>query len=201
MKYRGFCTPFSPLTKTVQIVAGETTRYRSNSSLGLDGLSNGEEERYDFRSIQRTFSMCRRKVGTYLLLLGWTCSMQLPYRSSSIPPWWFSMEFNSLWPISYLGWPQYLFGTPWTSRIFLLSPRTHTCLDSVSCYKTKGCRRSLWGHLSGRPPICFSPVCCPRRLAHSSQSDVWTSCSSALDTWRPHSWVQMASFCSWRDPS
>ena len=70
MKYRGFCTPFSPLTKAVQIVAGETTRYRSNSSLGLDGLSNGEEERYDFRSIQRTFSMCRRKVGTYLLLLG-----------------------------------------------------------------------------------------------------------------------------------
>ena len=50
VKYTGFCTPSSSLTKAPLIVAGETARYRNNSSPSLDGLSNGREERYAFRS-------------------------------------------------------------------------------------------------------------------------------------------------------
>ena len=50
MKYTGFCTPSSSLTKAPLTVAGETARYKNNSSPSLDGLSNGREERYAFRS-------------------------------------------------------------------------------------------------------------------------------------------------------
>ena len=50
MKYTGFCTPSSSFTKVALTAAGEMVRYRNSSSLGLDGLSNGGEERYTFRS-------------------------------------------------------------------------------------------------------------------------------------------------------
>ena len=50
VKYTSLCTPFSFLTKAALIVAGETARYRNNSSPGFDELSNGGEERYAFRS-------------------------------------------------------------------------------------------------------------------------------------------------------
>ena len=49
MKYTNFCTMFSSLTKAALTAAEETARYRNNSSPSLDGLSNGEEERYAFR--------------------------------------------------------------------------------------------------------------------------------------------------------
>ena len=50
MKYMGFWTPSSSLTKATLTVTEESARYWNSSSLGLDGLSNGEEERYAFRS-------------------------------------------------------------------------------------------------------------------------------------------------------
>ena len=50
VKYTGFWAPFFSLIKSVLTVAGETTRYRNNSSPGLDELNNGGEERYVFRS-------------------------------------------------------------------------------------------------------------------------------------------------------
>ena len=50
VKYIGFCTLFFSLTKATLIAVGETTRYKNSSFLGLYGLSNGEEERYGFRS-------------------------------------------------------------------------------------------------------------------------------------------------------
>ena len=152
-------------------------------------------------SIQRTFSMCKRKAGTYPLLLRWTCLVQLPYRLGSIPPLRSSVVLTPLWLVSYPGWPRYPFRIPWTLGISLPSPRTHTCLDLILCYNTKGCRRSLGGCSSGCPPICFLPACRPCRLTHSSQSNVRTFCSSTFDMWHPHSWVWMASLCSIRDPS
>ena len=50
MKYTGFCTPSSSLTKAALTVTRDMTRYRNCSFSGLDGLSNGGEERYAFRS-------------------------------------------------------------------------------------------------------------------------------------------------------
>ena len=50
VKYTGFCTPSSSLTKVALIAAGKTARYRNSSSLSLDGLSKGREERYAFKS-------------------------------------------------------------------------------------------------------------------------------------------------------
>ena len=50
VKYTGFCTPFSSLTKAALIAAREMARYRSNFSPSLDELDNGGEERYAFRS-------------------------------------------------------------------------------------------------------------------------------------------------------
>ena len=132
-------------------------------------------------SIQMISSMYGRKVGTYLLLLRQTCLGQQPYRSSSVPPWQSLVGLTSLWPESCLGWPQYPFGIPWTLRIFLLLPQMHIFLGSISCYKIRGCQRSLKGHSGGRPPICFLPTCHPRRPPHSSQSGVRTFCSSAFD--------------------
>ena len=72
-------------------------------------------------------------------------------------------------------------------RYFPAMLQTHTCLDSVSCYKIRGCRRSLRGRSSGRPLIRFLPSCHLHKLAHSSQSNVQIFCSSAFDTWRPRS--------------
>ena len=51
VKYTSFYTPSSSLTKVALIAAGETASYRNNSSPSLDGLSNGREERYAFRSL------------------------------------------------------------------------------------------------------------------------------------------------------
>ena len=67
-------------------------------------------------------------------------------------------------------------------RNFPVVLQKHTCLDSVSCYKTEGCRRSLRGRSSGSPLVCFLPSCHLRKLAHSSQSDAQTFCSSAFDS-------------------
>ena len=50
MKYIGFCTSFSSLTKAVLTTTREMGRYRNNTSPGFDGLNNNEEERYVFRS-------------------------------------------------------------------------------------------------------------------------------------------------------
>ena len=142
-------------------------------------------------SIQTTSSIYGRKVGTYPLLLRQTCLMHLPCRSGSVPPWPSLAELTPLWPVSFLGWPQYPFGIPWILRTFLPSPRAHTCLDSVSCCTTKGYRMSLRGRSSGCPPICFLPVCLPHKLAYSFQSDAQTFCSSAFGTWRLRSWARM----------
>ena len=50
VKYTGFCTPSSSPTKAALTTVGEMARYRNSSSSALDGLSNGSEERYAFRS-------------------------------------------------------------------------------------------------------------------------------------------------------
>jgi len=50
VKYTGFCTSSSSLIKVALTAIVETARYRNSSSPSLDGLSNGGEERYDFRS-------------------------------------------------------------------------------------------------------------------------------------------------------
>ena len=50
VKYIGFCTPSSSLTKATLTMAEETARYRNTSSPSLDGLTNGGDERYAFRS-------------------------------------------------------------------------------------------------------------------------------------------------------
>ena len=50
VKYTGFCTPSSSLTRAALTTAREMARYRNSSSLGLDGLNNGGEEKYTFRS-------------------------------------------------------------------------------------------------------------------------------------------------------
>ena len=52
VKYIGFCTSFPSLTKAMLTVARETVRYRNNASPGFEGLSNGREERYAFRSLK-----------------------------------------------------------------------------------------------------------------------------------------------------
>ena len=50
VKYTGFCTPSSSLTKVALIAVGEMARNRNSSSPSLDQFSNGGEERYVFRS-------------------------------------------------------------------------------------------------------------------------------------------------------
>ena len=50
VKYTGFFSPSSSLIKVALTTAEETAKYRNSSSPGLDKLSNGEEERYAFRS-------------------------------------------------------------------------------------------------------------------------------------------------------
>ena len=133
-------------------------------------------------SIQMTSSICGRKAGTYSLLLRRTRLMQLLFRTGSVPPWQSLAVLTPLWPVSSSGWPQYPFEIPWTPWISLPLPRMHICLDSVSCCKTEGCRRSLGGRSSGRPLICFLLTCRPLKLTYSSQSNVRTFCSSTFDT-------------------
>ena len=151
-------------------------------------------------TIQTTSSAFGRKVGTYPLLSIQTCLVQWPYRLGFVLLWCLLMASSLILLVSCLGWPQYLFGIPWTLGIFLSSPWTHICLDSVSYCITEGYQRFLEGRSSGRPLVCFLPTYRPHKLAHSFQSDVQTVCSSAFGTWRPHSWVRMASLCSKRDP-
>ena len=50
VQYIGFCTLSSSLTKASLTATRETTRQRNSSSPGWEGLSNGGEEGYAFRS-------------------------------------------------------------------------------------------------------------------------------------------------------
>ena len=50
VKYTGFYTPFSSLTKATLTAAREMARYRNNASPGFNELSNRGEERYVFRT-------------------------------------------------------------------------------------------------------------------------------------------------------
>ena len=147
VKYTRFCTPFFSLIKAVLTVAGETTRYRNNSSPGLDELNNDGEERYVFRSsntywhlvvhsneffnaqkegrhLPVTFEMNLFSVATLLFRL--CTSLTIFGGCNSIMACIFSrLTSIPLWDII-------------NPRTSLLSLQTHTCLDSVSRCKTKG---------------------------------------------------------------
>ena len=82
-----------------------------------------------------------------------------------------------LWPRYFLGWFQCPSKTPWTLGIFQQLPQMRIYLDWASYYKSGGYQRFPWGCPNGRLPVDFSLACHPRRLGHSSQSNVQTFCA------------------------
>jgi len=142
--------------------------------------------------------MCERKAGICPLPVTQTCSALLPCH------WGFAfllcsyMVPSPLWPRSFLGWFQCPSKTPWTLGIFQQLPQMRIYLDWASYYKSGGYQRFPWGLPNGRLPVDFSLACHPRRLGHSSQSNVQTFCSLPSDTLRLRSWDQMTLLCSKR---
>ena len=134
MKYTGFCIPSFSLTKAALTTSLKTNRYRNSCSPRLDGLSNGREERYAFRSsnacwhsfIYSNDFLNVRKKGRHLsvaletnlfnavILLFRLCTSLTVFGGA-----------NSIMSCIFSGLISYPFGIPCPKNFPIVTPNTH----------------------------------------------------------------------------
>ena len=147
MKYTGFCIPSFSLTKAALTTSLKTNRYRNSCSPRLDGLSNGREERYAFRSsnacwhsfIYSNDFLNVRKKGRHLsvaletnlfnavILLFRLCTSLTVFGGA-----------NSIMSCIFSGLISYPFGIPWSQELSYCHPKHTLVWIQLHVVRSKG---------------------------------------------------------------